>query len=222
VQWIIDKQDGVMTTTPSPIRGDTTVIPGISGIHRWSVPLPSGLAAGSYLITVSAGGGEPTGSTRPGIVSDSGIFIFADGPVQGEMINQKKMSSEKTPPYLTIDALPEMEIDEKYVISGTTNLPSGEVLLFQVSTPGAMTDYSFSFNPRDKTQSGDISGVVGCTPVENGSGTENLWTFDFDTYFQKPGEYVVNISNAGLYPGTMEMTPATASSSRTFTLHGGS
>lgn len=221
MQWIIQKIPG--KTKEHVFEGNCTIIKGIEGINRWSVtPLPE-MGSGRYEIKVIAslneteqGTGKKTISARMelNLTESQEDLILPVEKEDGFKILQN--------PYITIDALPEMNTSETYYISGTSNLPSGEVLLIEIIPPKGLQDYNFTINPRDSSQQGSISGLSGCVQIENGNEGINLWAFEIQTHLLTPGEYELTVSNTGLVNGSMELIPPTASSSQSFILNGGS
>lgn len=218
----MEEKNGTATTGPASHLGDSRVIQGIEGVNRWSFqPGTRTIREGVYRITVAAEAGENIQSTRSGEISDSLEFNYSNGQFHpGFSDENRTRSGNNASIYFTFDAFPDMKVNEKYVISGTTNLPPGELLLFQVSPPNLMLNYNFSFNPQDKSQGGTISGISGCTDVVNGSGTENFWAFEMQTYSLAPGRYEANISNMGPETGSFQAIPDIVSYTKEFTVHG--
>lgn len=221
LHWMIET---VPKTTKDPaFEGNNTIIPGIEGINRWSVTSPGDLIPGVYQVRVTASPGERGQTNQGGMVSAS-LEFDCEGFRHHTIPDERKGNGSEIilPAYITIDAIPEMNIGEIHLLSGTTNLPSGTVLLVEILPIHAFQDYDFTINPRDSSQGGSISGLSGCVPVEKGNDRENLWIFEVQTYPLLPGDYEITVSNADLVPGSMELIPPTASCSRSFTLHGGS
>ncbi|MFH0967987.1 MAG: hypothetical protein V1862_09930 [Methanobacteriota archaeon] len=223
---IMEEKNGTATTDPTSHLGDSRVIQGTEGVNRWSFkPGTRTIRQGLYQLTVATDYGESDLSNRSGKVSGSRDFNYSNGLFHPGFSDQKRTrSGTNASVNYTIDALPDMQENEKYIISGTTNLPPGELLLFQVSPPNLMLNYNFSFNPQDKSQGGTISGIAGCIDVVNGSGTDNYWAFEMQTYSLAPGRYEVNISNPGFDPGSdpgsFQAIPETVSYTKEFTVHG--
>ena len=89
-------------------------------------------------------------------------------------------------PSVLIDPIGERTSKEKFSITGTTNLATGNDLLVEV--------YSSSFRPTSKVQSGEFFGSTGIVKVRQGSGGYNRWSFDLDTATWKPDEYIVTVA----------------------------
>lgn len=217
--WTIEGLSGNNLTEPFQFSGNSTVYRGIEGIQRWSVILPECISQGEYRITVSAESGEEQ-ADRPSGISHSREFYYP-GKRNSSFVSDENITSLEKIPCITIDSLPDMTINGRYLISGTTDLPAGEMIMCEMVPSNLMNTFNFTIDPRDSSQGGVFSSVTGSTRVEEGSEGENLWTFEIQTYSLEPGRYEVTISNPDIQPGTRELVPATASASRIFTLHGG-
>ncbi|PWR69479.1 hypothetical protein ACKUB1_11025 [Methanospirillum stamsii] len=221
LKWTIEGDSEI--ARGNNIEGNCMVIPGIEGINRWSVTPPEDMRPGSYPIRVINLSKEMDlrGKITPIIARNE--FEFTENNRHLIPNYEKTNKTENIlPVYLTIDALPEMNIGKTSMISGTTNLPSGEILFIEIIPKKAFQDYNFTINPRDSSQGGIISGISGCTHVENGTNGSNLWAFEIQTHPLQSGEYKITVSNTDLLPGTMEPIAPTASCTRFFILEGGS
>lgn len=85
--------------------------------------------------------------------------------------------------YVNIDAISDKYVGEKFTITGTTNVAADDTLLITIN--------SASFQPTDKTQAGEFSGVAGSTKVVKGTGADNTWSFEVDATGFKPDQYIV-------------------------------
>jgi hypothetical protein len=178
-------------------QGTATVIAGTAGINRWSVlPGTDTLKPARYQFSISV---HPTGNTSPvGTVSASSEFNIPLIPA-----TQKNTTGTTQVPggFITIDTLPDMQINNMYTLTGTTSLPPGKYLLVHVEPASFETDYNFSLDAketsRNRTLSGAavFSGVAGGIDVVNGSNGNNLWSFRLETYHMGPGRYQLNVSN---------------------------
>lgn len=217
--WSIVENRGKNLSEPSPFTGTTPVYQGAEGISRWSVKLPEGMSPGEYRFTVTTDTGEGK-ADRPDVVSGSLEFQYP-GWRNSSGTRDEKEARPGISPYITIDALPDMMVRGRYLISGTTDLPANETIMVEIVHPNQMNTFNFTIDPRDSSQGGVFSGIAGCTVVLAGYRDENLWTFELQTYSLEPGRYEVTISNRGMQPGSRDIVPATASVSQKFTLHGG-
>jgi hypothetical protein len=89
-------------------------------------------------------------------------------------------------PTAFIDPIGDHAVGDKFTITGSTNIASGNNLLVEIT--------SSSFRPSQKSQSGEFSGSSGTVTVQAGSGGMNRWSFDVDASTFKPDEYLVKIS----------------------------
>ncbi|MFA6332943.1 MAG: hypothetical protein WCX22_08325, partial [Methanoregula sp.] len=118
--------------------------------------------------------------------------------------------------FITIDALPTMRTGEVYVITGTTSLAPGEEIMMQVY-PASGFDLLLDKN---KGQTGDFSGAAAMTTVAAGSGGENLWSFELQTYHFEADQYIVTVNNDSYDFEAGAFVPGDLSCSRKFTLEG--
>ena len=81
-------------------------------------------------------------------------------------------------------------VGDKFTITASTNLAVGDNVLFTV--------YSSSFQPTDKTQSGEFSGASGTVQVTQGTNGLNALSFDVDASTFKPDEYLVTATEQGV------------------------
>ncbi len=86
-------------------------------------------------------------------------------------------------PVITIDPVGDRHVGDKFTITASTNLAVGDEVLFEV--------YSSSFQPTQKSQSGEFSGATGTVTVTQGTGGLNALSFDVDASTFKPDEYLV-------------------------------
>jgi PGF-CTERM protein len=85
-------------------------------------------------------------------------------------------------PQINIDTIGDKYVGDTFKITGTTNLAEGDQILITVT--------SSSFQPTEKTQTGEFSGASGTVTVQKGD-TYNTWSFDVDASTFKPDEYLV-------------------------------
>jgi PGF-CTERM protein len=86
-------------------------------------------------------------------------------------------------PIITVDPIGDKHVGDKFTITAQTNLAVDDEILVQV--------YSSSFNPTQKSQSGEFSGATGTVKVQKGDSGMNKITFDVDSSTFKPDEYLV-------------------------------
>jgi PGF-CTERM protein len=86
-------------------------------------------------------------------------------------------------PVINIDTIGDRHVGDKFTITATTNLAIDDEVLFEV--------YSSSFQPTQKSQSGEFSGATGTVKVTKGDSGLNKLSFDVDASTFKPDEYLV-------------------------------
>ncbi len=199
--------------------GITNVIPGTEGINRWSVVFDTAhMRPACYRISITDNTGNNTHKITPegGISAVSEFNLIPPAPGIKNTTDPLRSSSR----FVTIDTLPDMRTHDIYLITGTTSLPPGEDLLVQVYPSSFRTDYDFTINPKDKTEGGSFSGATGGVRIVQGSGSENLWSFELRTYLMDPTIYEVNVSNDKFDYQPTGNIPGDVFSSRKFTLKG--
>ncbi|MBR6447941.1 MAG: PGF-CTERM sorting domain-containing protein, partial [Methanomicrobium sp.] len=87
-------------------------------------------------------------------------------------------------PWIRVNSVGDHYIGDQFKITGTTNLAVGDDLIVEVT--------SSSFQPTQKTQSGEFSGVSSTVKVSEGS-SYNEWALDVDASTFKADEYIVNV-----------------------------
>ena len=93
-----------------------------------------------------------------------------------------KLSFMIEEPWIRIDTIGDKYVGDTFKITGTTNIAEGDSIL--------MTVTSSSFQPTEKTQTGEFSGASGSVTVQKGD-TYNTFSFDVDASTFKPDEYLV-------------------------------
>ncbi len=144
------------------------------GVSTWSFYVPSTkLLTGEYTAIVFVYDKNKPG---PGDISGVAKFTVKQGP-----------ATPVTGQFIRIDPIGDKNVGDIFAITGTTNLPAGSEILFQV--------YPLSFET-SKDQSGMFSGATGTISVSQGTGGTNTWNVEAGlpaSYFV-PGELLVNVS----------------------------
>jgi hypothetical protein len=185
--WSMDTVNNGTGNNTQEYQGTTPVFSGIVGVNRWSVlPGTGNLKPARYQFRITGGS---AGDATP----VSAIAEFDVPPVSGTLQNTTgipQLSRE----FITIDSLPDIRTNNMYTITGTTSIPAGGDLLFQIHPASFVSDYNFSFDQRGN-QVAEMSGVTGMVKIMNGSGGISLWSVDVNTYSLVPAGYEVNVSN---------------------------
>lgn len=192
---------------PGPLlTGSTAVTGGTAGVNRWLLVFnSSGIAPGCYRIHFA-------GETLAGAFSEkTAELVLSDTVTRGPPGPSR---------FITIDTLPNLVVNSRVVITGTTSLPADDELRVEIS-PLVRGGYDFVVNPNDMSQGAMFAGVAGTAVVVGGDGGINLWSMDFDTYRLPPGNYGVNVSNSRVNRTTFRTEPGDVTAAGTFTVRGG-
>jgi PGF-CTERM protein len=204
--WILGKNFDFITTTS--VADDSTFD------YEVSSGTTANMAAGQYFVVVQhpmynnqfdvfPGTGANAGyvmGTFP--VNPSRLFkIEGSGSLQGsdaaealvQAINNPSVDDTYTKlqflvevPTIRIDPVTQHSVGDKFTITGTTNLAVDDEIIVEVT--------SSSFQPTEKTQSGEFSGATGTVKVIKGTEGFNTWSFPVDSSSFKPDEYIVKAS----------------------------
>ena len=101
---------------------------------------------------------------------------------------------------IRIDPFPDTLSGKTQTITGTTSLPAGTELLFQVLP----AEFKYGMNPASGNISGMITGAMGAVKVIQGPGGNNTWSLDINPSQLPPSEYLVNVSNDRIDSRTYE------------------
>jgi len=157
-------------------------------------------SANVFVYTTGTGGST---STNSGATLD--FQLTGSGSLQGANAAEALVTAINSPnvddtytklqllvetPVITINPIGDHYVGDKFTITATTNLAVGDNVLFTV--------YSSSFQPTDKTQSGEFSGASGTVQVTQGTNGLNALSFSVDASTFKPDEYLVTATNQGV------------------------
>ena len=124
------------------------------------------------------------------------------------MIRTRRLQFTIDVPKITVLPIGDHQVGDKFIINGTTNLAVDDQILVQVT--------SSSFQPTDKTQSGEFSGSTGTVKVVAGEQGFNTWSFPVDASSFKPDEYICQVqgitvtgAQASTLFNVVEFTPTT-------------
>nr|WP_319376259.1 hypothetical protein [uncultured Methanoregula sp.] len=160
--------------------GNTEVNPGSNGVNRYSMPIDSSiLEPGTQTITVINLIGDLAKEYKPGTVKETstftlkGTFLATESPVKTTVTGND---------YIRLHAIGDRSVGDQFLITGTTSLPLGTMLLWQImpdtgTTPAGVNETA--------------SGIAGASPVTKGDGIVNRVSFAADMSKQKPGKWVV-------------------------------
>ncbi|WP_292367704.1 hypothetical protein [Methanoregula sp. UBA64] len=160
---------------------NAVVTAGTGGINRYSMPVDtSSFKPGTLTVNVTEMIGDPAkGNDVPGPVHGlttfvlGGSFLGSDTPVQ---------VTPAASDFITVNKIGDRSIGDQFLITGTTSLPVGTSLLWQV-----MPDTGTAPIGVNKT----AMGLAGGNMVTKGSGTTNRVSFAADMNQMPAGKWVV-------------------------------
>jgi hypothetical protein len=171
--------------------GDTIVRAGTGGTNRFSAPVDTAiLKPGTLTITVTQMLGDvEKGDYRMGTLNGTttiilnGTYLGAETPVQATTTKDD---------YIRINAIGNRSTGDQFLITGTTSLPVGTTLIWQVMPSTGTVPVVLDLNAR---------GIMANNAVTKGDGAENRVSLAVDTTDHPPGEYIVIV---GEMKGDME------------------
>jgi hypothetical protein len=160
---------------------NAVVTAGTGGINRYSMPVDTAsLKPGLLTVSVTGMAGDPAkGNYVPGSLKGSttftlgGSYLGSDTPVQ---------VTPAASDFITVNPIGERSVGDQFLITGTTSLPVGTSLLWQVmpDTGSAPTGVN-----------GTATGLAGSNMVTKGSGATNRVSFAADMNRMPAGKWVV-------------------------------
>ena len=111
--------------------------------------------------------------------------VICIGMVSGNLIFKQ---------FITIDPIGDKNTGDSIIITGTTNLPTGSLILVEVYAESYGSNSGTIKDPKTGEVSGEFSGATGTVTVAKGQGNVNTWSLPLDTKTFMPREYVVTAS----------------------------
>jgi hypothetical protein len=140
---------------------------------------------GTKTIAVTNMVGDPAqGNYRKGDVNATasfalkGAYLTTDTPVKPTITKDD---------FIRITTIGDRSPGDQFLVTGTTSLPVGTEVLWQV-TPSSLTT--------DPNQSGTMTGMMANSQVTKGTGDTNRVSLAMDTYALLPGQYNVSVSTS--------------------------
>ncbi len=166
--------------------GNTEVNAGSNGINQYSMPIDTSvLKPGNLTITVTQMIGDPAkGNYGPGTVKATasftlkGTYLSTDTPVQPTLTASD---------YIHLNAIGDRSVGNQFLITGTTSLPIGTGVIWQVSPISLTTD---------PNQTETATGMMATSQVTKGEGNTNRVSFAMDTNELQPDQYYVTVSTS--------------------------
>lgn len=159
------------------------VLAGTGGTNRWRfVSDTSGFEPGSYKIRVAAAKKGVEGSAQFNL---KGTYLGTDTPV----FYSGAATGSPGAPTITVRPVGDKSQGDVFLISGTTTLPAGTILMYKV-----YPDYFEDKTKRSASSSPVPSSIAGDTIVIKGSGNTNTWSCALDTEGYEKTNYIVNVT----------------------------
>jgi hypothetical protein len=157
---------------------------GTDGTNHWRFVFDtSGFRPGSYTLTVATG---KKGVSGAGQFTLTGTFLGTDNPVYYSGSTGARSAGT---PIITVQPPGDRQQGDVFLITGTTTLDEGTILLYQV-----YPDYFDDPSKRSPSSAATPSSIAGDTIVIRGTGTTNRWSCALDTEGYEKTAYIVNVS----------------------------
>ncbi|AGB03094.1 hypothetical protein [Methanoregula formicica] len=191
--------------------GDAMVRRGSNGTNQFFVPVDTSIIKpGKKTISITQMTGDPAqGTYHPGDVTATTNFTLSGNYLGSETPVKPALSQDD---YIHLDKIVNRSAGNLFLVTGTTSLPVGTEVLWQV-TPTALST--------DPNQTGTFSGMMANSQVTRGQGMANRVTFAMDSYALQPAEYNVSVSISAGDLDAGDFRPGELSASRFFTLNAG-
>jgi len=175
---------------------DTMVRAGSGGINRFSMPADTSLLKpGTQTITVTNMIGDlAQGDYRPGDVNSTTTFTLKGAYLGTEISVQAPANKDG---YIHLSAIGDKEVGDQFLITGTTSLPAGVNLIWQVMPYTGTLPTGPDLNAR---------GIMANNPVTKGDSTGNRVSLAADMGTMEPGEYIVMVGPMKGDPGNRDIT----------------
>ncbi|MDD1693374.1 MAG: hypothetical protein LUQ71_01495 [Methanoregula sp.] len=160
---------------------DTIVRTGTGGTNRFSTPVDTAiLKPGTNTITVTQMLGDvEKGDYRMGTLNGTTTFTLK-GTYRGAETPAQATTTKDD--YIRIQAIGDRTVGDQFLITGTTSLPPGTMLIWQVMPSTGTVPTTLDMNAR---------GIMANNAVTKGDGAKNRVSLAVDTTDHPPGEYIV-------------------------------
>jgi hypothetical protein len=189
--------------------GDTIVRTGTGGVNRFSAPVDTAmLKPGTITITVTQMKGDlAKGDYGMGTLNATatitlkGSWLGTDTPVQAPVTKDD---------YIRINTIGNRAVGDQFLITGTTSLPIGTGLIWQIMPYTGTIPTALDLN---------ATGIMANNAVTKGDGTANRVSLAVDTGNQVPGEYIVLVGEMKGDPSKMDIKIGDLVGSTRFTMN---
>jgi hypothetical protein len=163
--------------------GDTMVREGTGGVNQFSAPVDtSSMRPGIQTITLTNMKGDLTkGDYGPGDVTSTANFTLK-GSYRGTETQVQAPATKDG--YIRLDEIGDKKIGDLFLITGTTSLPTGVDLIWQVMPYKGTMPTGLDMNAK---------GIMANNPVTKGDGAANRVSLAADMTNMEPGEYIVMV-----------------------------
>jgi hypothetical protein len=174
-----DLPAGILVMVQTGSFGTNTMVQeGTGGTNRFSAPVDTAiLKPGTLTITVTKMNSDysPGTLTGTGRFTLNGPFLATDTPVEAQVTRDD---------YIRLNAIGDHTVGDQFLITGTSSLPAGTVLFWQIQpdTDAAATSPDLG-----------VTGIMANAPVTKGEGTANRVSFAVDLGSMNPGRYLVTV-----------------------------
>jgi hypothetical protein len=183
--------------------GDTIVSAGTGGVNRFSSPADTAiLKPGTLTITVTRMIGDPAkGDYRPGTVKATTIFTLKGTSLVADTRVQPTITKDD---FIRINAIGDRSAGDQFLITGTTSLPAGTTLIWEVMPDTGTPPTGLDLN---------ATGIMANNAVTKGDGTSNRVSLAVDMRGFAPGKWValVGIMKGEPDSGSIEIETLTGS-----------
>jgi hypothetical protein len=165
------------------VGSDTMVRAGTGGVNRFSMPADTSmLKPGIQTITVTNMKGDPEkGDYGLGDVNSTATFTLK-GTYRGTETQVQAPATKDD--YIRLDATGDKKVGDQFLITGTTSLPAGVNLIWEVMPYTGTMPTGLDL---------DAKGIMANNPVTKGDGTTNRVSLAADMSTMEPGEYIVMV-----------------------------
>jgi len=190
------------------------VSPGIEGINRWSFALDTTqFIPDNYRVIVTLENISTENIGKNGIFGTA-LLVLRESASNSTV---SSLPGNGTGIFITVDTPGTRHFGERFIITGTTNLPAGTDLMVEI-TPSFTSDHTLIVDPKTGTMGGEFAGVMGGVPVVGGTAGINLWSMLVETATLKPSKYEINASTFTEDPATRKIIFGNVSGTAQFTL----
>ncbi|MEN6611011.1 MAG: hypothetical protein ABFC24_09210 [Methanoregulaceae archaeon] len=167
-------------------NGGARVRAGTGGVNLFSSPVDTTtMEPGTTKITVTNWIGDlEKGDYRKGDTHATSSFTLNGEYLTTETPVKATITKDD---YLHANGIGDRSVGDQFLVTGTTSLPVGTEVLWEVTPASLLTD---------PDQSGTFTGAMANSRVSKGTGNANRVSYAMDTYVLLPGEYNVTISTS--------------------------